>query len=243
MNDLELIKKYVPNNLVNEAIKKLNEGIPVQYIIGNVYFYNSVILVNENVLIPRFETEYLIEKTINYLKKINKNNYNILEVGTGSGCISIALKKELSCNILAIDINEEAIILAKENAIKNDTVINFKIEDIHNYKDNNKYDLIISNPPYVPYNSEVDKKIKYEPQNAIYAKDNGVYFYKIILEKVKNNLNNDYLIAFEIGDKEGILIKDIVNSILPNAYVKIEKDYNNYERYIFITNKKEIFNI
>jgi len=240
MTDIELIKKFVKVEEQEEAIKKLESGYPVQYIIGNVDFYGNIIEVNENVLIPRFETEYLVEKTLNYLKKMNKCNLKILEIGTGSGCISIALKKKIKCNIDAIDISNRALTVAKNNAIKNNVYINFIECDINNFETNEKYDLIISNPPYVPYTSIVDQKTKYEPQSAIFAQENGLYFYKIILEKIKNNLNKKYLIAFEIGDKEGNDIINIANYYLPNAKVKLEYDYNNFDRYIFITNIKEI---
>lgn len=242
MNDIELIKKYVLKDKQEDAIKLLNTGYPVQYIIGNVDFYNCEIMVNENVLIPRFETEYLVDKTIKYINDLKLSVNDILEIGTGSGCISIALKKNIECNIDAIDINEKAIEIAKGNATKNDVIINFIKCDIHNFNTNKKYDLIISNPPYVPYNSYYDEKIKYEPENAIFAKNNGLYFYKVILEKLKKNLEDNYLIAFEIGDKEGKNIIKIVKEQLPNAYIKLEKDFNNYERYIFISNKKEILN-
>ena len=238
MTDEELIKKYVPKENQTKALEKLKSGYPVQYIIGNVEFYDSIIKVNENVLIPRFETEYLVDKTIKYLSYLNINNPSILEIGTGSGCISIALKKHLICEIDAIDISDKAILLARENAIINNVNINFITKDIHEFKINKKYDLIISNPPYVPFNSNVDKKIKYEPQNAIYAKENGLYFYDIILKETKDNLNKNYLIAFEIGNKEGQDITNIVKKYLPNAYVLLEKDYNNYDRYIFISNNE-----
>lgn len=240
MNDIELIKKYVSKENYEEAIKLLNTGYPVQYIIGNVDFYNCEIMVNENVLIPRFETEYLVDKTIKYIKDLKLAVNDILEIGTGSGCISIALRKNIESNIDAIDINDKALEIAKENATKNDVIINFVKCDIHNFNTNKKYDLIISNPPYVPFNSSYDEKIKYEPQNAIFAEDNGLYFYKVIINKIRNNLKENYLIAFEIGDKEGNDIKKIIKEQLPNAYIKLEKDYNNYERYIFISNMKEI---
>lgn len=240
MNDIELINKYVPKEKQKEALDKLNTGYPVQYIIGNVDFYNSIINVNEKVLIPRFETEYLVDKTIKYANKLFNKSNDILEIGTGSGCISIALKKNLECQIDAIDINKDAIKLAKSNSINNNVSINFIECDIHNFNSAKKYDLIISNPPYVPYNSSYDEKIKYEPENAIFAKDNGLYFYKVILEKIKNNLNDNFLIAFEIGDKEGDKIKELVKEHLPNSYILLDKDYNNYDRYIFITNKLEI---
>ena len=167
MNDIELIKKYVAIAKQEEALKLLENGYPVQYIIGNVDFYGNIINVNENVLIPRFETEYLVDKTIKYINKLNNKELDILEIGTGSGCISIALKKSLKSDIDAIDISAKAIEVAKTNAINNNVKINFLECDIHKFKSNKKYDLIISNPPYVPYNSIVDEKIKYEPQNAI----------------------------------------------------------------------------
>ena len=241
MNDAELIKKYVDLNKQEEALNKLKTGYPVQYIIGNVEFYGNIIEVDENVLIPRFETEYLIEKTLKYLKKMNKSKPNVLEIGTGSGCISIALQKELNTSILAIDISEKAIEIAKRNAKNNKVNINFFEKDLHNFNTNEQFDLIISNPPYVPYGSEVDRKTIHEPQNAIFADEEGIHFYKVILENLHQNLNKEYLIAFEIGDKEGNKIEKIAKIYLPNAYIKIEKDYSNLERYVFITNKKEIF--
>ena len=236
-SEIELINKYVPESKRKEALERLNTGYPVQYIIGNVDFCGYIINVNENVLIPRFETEYLVEKTIMYLNKLNLSNIDILEIGTGSGCISIALKKSLNCNIDAIDISDKALVVAKENALNNKCDINFINISVEEYNTNKKYDLIISNPPYVPYNSEVDEKIKYEPENAIYAKDNGMYYYDIILNKLVNNLKENYLISFEIGNNEGILLKELTNKYISNSYIKIEKDYNNYDRYAFISNK------
>ena len=214
MTDEELIKKYISKEDQKIALEKLSLGYPVQYIIGNVEFYNTLIKVNEDVLIPRFETEYLVDKTIKYLSKLNIKNPNILDIGTGSGCIAIALKKHLKCAIDAIDISDKAIKIAKENADNNNVNINFIVKDIHTFNSN--------------------KKIKYEPQNAIYAKDNGLYFYDLILQKIKNNLKDNFLIAFEIGDKEGRDITNMVKKYLPKSFALLEKDYNNYDRYIFI---------
>ena len=237
MSDEELIYKYVAKDKQEEALNKLSLGYPVQYIIGNVDFYNTIIKVNEDVLIPRFETEYLVSKTLNYIKKLNLQEVNVLEVGTGSGCISIAIKKNLNCDITTLDISKKAINVASSNAKENNVKINFLVEDIHKFKTNDLYDVIISNPPYVPFNSSYDEKIKYEPQDAIFAKEDGIYFYRIILESLHNNLKPNFLIAFEIGDKEGNKIKELAHKYLPGSYISIEKDYNNYERYLFITNK------
>lgn len=236
MSDKELIKKYIPHNEIDEALIKLESGIPVQYIIGNVDFYNSTFLVNENVLIPRFETELLVDKTIKRIKEYNITNPNILEIGTGSGCISISMKKEIVGSIDAVDISNKALDLAKLNANNNDVFVNFILCDINDFKTDKKYDVIISNPPYVSYDEEVDEKTKYEPQNAIFAKDEGLYFYKLILSKLKNNLKEKYLICFEIGEKQGNKVKELAKKELKDSNIYIEKDYTNRERYVFITN-------
>ncbi len=218
-------------------MEKLEKGYPVQYLIGNVEFYNSIIDVNENVLIPRFETEYLVEKTIKYLNNMGFKKPKVLEIGTGSGCISIVLKKLLDCDITAIDISDKSIELAIHNAKKNNVEINFFEQDINSYELDRKYDVIISNPPYVAKNSKIDEKIKYEPEIAIFAPNEGLYFYDIILKKVVDHLEKDFLIAFEIGDKQGEKIKKLAYLYLPGSKVKIENDLNGYERYVFITNK------
>ena len=237
MTDLELIKRFVPSDLQEQALKKLEENYPIQYIIGNVDFYNCEIIVNENVLIPRFETEYLVDKTIKFIKKLNLTHINILELGTGSGCISIALKKNLDANITAIDNSQKALEVAKSNALNNHVEIEYIHADILNFIPTKTMDIIISNPPYVPFNSPVAESIKYEPQEAIYAPNEGLFFYQEILKRYHNYLANDYLIAFEIGDKQGESIKKMVDELLPNSYVLVEKDYNNYDRYLFISNK------
>ena len=237
MTDLELIKRFVPSDLQEQALKKLEENYPIQYIIGNVDFYNCEIIVNENVLIPRFETEYLVDKTIKFIKKLNLTHINILELGTGSGCISIALKKNLDANITAIDNSQKALEVAKRNALNNHVEIEYIHADILNFIPTKTMDIIISNPPYVPFNSPVAESIKYEPQEAIYAPNEGLFFYQEILKRYQNYLANDYLIAFEIGDKQGESIKKMVDELLPNSYVLVEKDYNNYDRYLFISNK------
>ena len=119
MTDLEYLEKYLDKSKLEEGIKKLNQGIPVQYIVGNVDFYGSIIDVNNNVLIPRFETEELVSKTIERIKNKFKNKIDILDLGTGSGCIIITLKKKIESNCDAIDISNEALEVAKNNAIKN----------------------------------------------------------------------------------------------------------------------------
>ena len=115
MTDIEYLKKYYKGDL-ESAIKRLEDGEPVQYIVGDVDFYGYNFLVNKNVLIPRFETEELVNRTIKYIDKyLNRNNLDIIDLGTGSGCIAITLNKELNCNIDAVDISLEALEVAKKN--------------------------------------------------------------------------------------------------------------------------------
>lgn len=235
--DINLIKKYLPEDQWENAFKKLETGFPVQYIIGNVDFYNCIINVDENVLIPRFETEFLVDDLIKLMIDNGFNNPKIIEIGTGSGCISIAIKKNFPSDITAIDISKNAIDIATHNASLNNCEINFINESIENYTSLEKYDVLVSNPPYVPFNSTVDEKIKYEPQNAIYADDNGLYFYKEILKKCHDMLNKKNIIAFEIGDGEFTEVEKVAREYYPNADITLKKDLNGYERYIYIINE------
>ena len=237
MSDKKLIEKYIPKEKQQKAFKKLEKGYPVQYIIGNVEFYNLTIKVNKNVLIPRFETEYLVDDVIRYVKKLGIQNPSILDIATGSGCIALALKKNLNGQVDAYDKSSKALKVAMENAKINNLDINFFKDNIKKHKAEKKYDVIVSNPPYVKKGSPVDKKIKYEPKMAIYAKDDGLYFYKIILQNYKDNLNKKSILAFEIGDNQGNILTTIAKSIFPNSNIILKKDLNNYDRYLFIINE------
>jgi len=234
--DEELIKKYVPFSKQKKALEKLQTGYPVQYIIGNVEFYGNIINVDENVLIPRFETEYLVEDVIKYINEYGFIKPSVLDIGTGSGCIAIAIKRNIECDVTALDISQKALKIAAENAQKNNVVITFFNIDINDYTLNDRFDVIISNPPYVPYNSSVDEKIKYEPEMAIYADDNGLYFYKVILEKSQNMLKYPGIIAFEIGNNQAEEIVNLAKGYYPNAKIIAKKDLNHFDRYIYIIN-------
>ena len=230
--DWKILKEKYPQN-INEILKKLESHYPVQYLIGNVEFLNTIINVDERVLIPRFETELLVEKTIKKIKALNIQNPKIIDLGTGSGCIAIALKKNLSCTVTGIDISNQAIEVAKENALKNQVEIEYKIENMIN-TNLEGYDVIISNPPYVKETEPVGKETKYEPQNALFAKNNGLYFYEEILKNISKLSTMPKLVAFEIGMSEGEDIKSLALKYLSTKKILNEKDLTNRERYIFI---------
>ena len=237
MNEIEYLKKYLPSDKLEDGIKRLNNGEPVQYIVGNVDFYGYKINVNKNVLIPRFETEELVFKTINLIKKNLNENIKVLDIGTGSGCISIALKKEIpGLDITAVDISEDALVVAKNNALENNCEINFIKSDLFN-NIGDKYDLIISNPPYISYDEQImDIVNKNEPHLALYAKNNGLYFYEEIIKNSSNYLNDKNIIAFEIGYLQANEIKKMAHKYYPNSNIIIEKDMQEKDRFVFIIN-------
>lgn len=234
-NDWKLLKAKYKN--LNKVVKKLNKNYPVQYLIGNVNFYGYNINVNKNVLIPRFETETLVEKTIEYIKKLKLENGSLIDLGTGSGCISIVLKKELeSLNITGLDISNKALKLARKNAKNNKADINFIKENIFKFKPVNKYDILISNPPYITEDDEISPNIKYEPKKAIFTND-GLKYYRHIMSTCSNYLNKKNLIAFEIGDKQGKDLKKLAKDFFPKAKIKLERDLSGRDRYLFIINE------
>ncbi len=231
MTPLEYLEKY--GNPSKENIKRLNNGEPVQYIVGNVSFYGNIIDVDKRVLIPRFETEELVENTIKYIKKYNYNS--IVDIGTGSGCIAITIKKIFPSMLVdAVDISKDALALAQSNSVKNDTLINFYEGNLLNPL-NKKYDIIISNPPYIAYDEKIMDIVKNnEPHLALYADNNGLYYYEEILKNVYNYINKNGLIAFEIGYDQAEKIKQIVQKYLNNYNIEIKKDMTGKDRMVFI---------
>lgn len=235
MTDIEYLKKYYKGNL-NDAIKRLENNEPVQYIVGEVDFYGNIIKVNKNVLIPRFETEELVDYTIKFIKDKFNKKINILDIGTGSGAIAISLKKEIDSNVYATDISKDALIVAKENAINNNVNINFINTNIYEGI-NQKFDVIISNPPYIAYDEEIMDIVKNnEPNIALYADNNGLYFYEEILKNIKSIINDKYLIAFEIGMTQFEDIKKYKELYLKDSIITLKKDMQGRNRMVFITN-------
>lgn len=228
----EYLKKYLPSKELEQGLNLLKQGIPAQYIIGNVNFYGNILKVNKNVLIPRFETEELVSYTIPKIK----DGIDILDIGTGSGAIAITLKKFFPhSNIIATDISKKALSVAKENAKLNKTNINFIYSDIFsNVK--GQFDLIISNPPYIK-NRQLVEDIVYnnEPHIALFAQNEGLEFYEKILSNIKPFLKNNSLIAFEIGFEQKNKIRKIVKKYLPNYKIQSIKDMQKKDRFIFIS--------
>lgn len=207
-----------------DALDRLTSNEPVQYVIGKTTFMDLEFNVNSNVLIPRPETEELVRLML----KEDLDGKEILDIGTGSGCIAISLAKNLpNAKVSALDISEDALKVAKENAKLNNVDINFINADIFDYKSEKKYDIIVSNPPYVRESEKSLMKrnvVEYEPKQALYVSDNNpLLYYKAILEFSKTSLNKNGKIYFEINEKYEDEIKDLANHFdYLNVYCKLD---------------------
>lgn len=237
MTNIEYLEKYYKGNL-EDAIRRLESGEPVQYIVGNVDFYGYNFIVNKNVLIPRFETEELVEKTIRYIHQyFDTSNLDIIDLGTGSGCIAITLSKKLACNVDAIDISSVALEVARENNTLNQASVNFMQGDMLTNL-TKKYDVIVSNPPYISYDEEIMDVVKNnEPHLALYAENNGLYFYEKIMNQAVSCVKSKSLLAFEIGYQQGNEIILMASKYFPHGKVWVEKDLQGKDRFLFIYNK------
>ncbi len=221
-------------NSISEIATRRKKHEPLQYILGETEFYGYKFKVSNNVLIPRPETELLVEKIIIKEKNIN----SILDIGTGSGAIAIALAKNMNkIRIDAIDISESALKIAQQNADSNNVEIRFFLSDIfENVTD--KYDIIISNPPYISQDDYelLPKEIKdHEPKSALQAENNGLHFYKKILQNAKEHLTESGKIYFEIGYG---LAGRIIEIAKENGFsnIQVYKDLNGFERIMKINN-------
>ena len=236
-----------PNYIINEkklsllksATERLKKEEPIQYIIGKTEFYGLSFLVDENTLIPRPETEELVEWIIHEVNKKNLNtkNISILDIGTGTGCIPISLAKNVSfANISAIDVSKNALKIAKKNALKNNVAINFEeIDILQTEKLSTKYDIIISNPPYI---RELEKKeiqnnvLENEPHLALFvSNEDPLIFYNKIAGLAINHLTENGLLFFEINQ---YLASKTIDLLKEKGFTSIElkKDFSGNDRMI-----------
>jgi release factor glutamine methyltransferase len=223
---------------VHFAVKQLKKHEPIQYILGRANFFGLDFIVNQHVLIPRPETEELVQWIIDDVG-LEKANQSILDIGTGSGCIAIALKKALpSAKISAIDISGEALGVARQNSVNNDTEVHFMQEDIFKLDDfgqDNNFDIIASNPPYV---RESEKKemaknvLAYEPEQALYVNDsNPLVYYRRIADLAFESLNPNGKLFLEINQYLG---HETVELLKMSGFTDVElrKDLNDKHRMI-----------
>ena len=241
LNPLELLNHLndlIPQDKVDlykKEVLALEEGKPLQYVLGYVNFYGNNFYIDERCLIPRFETEELVENTIKYIEKYFPNPVDIIDLGTGSGVIGLTLEKKVNTNnVDLVDISKEALEVTKINKDNLNSKANLIESDFFNNV-NDKYDVIISNPPYIKDNEEIEDIVKNnEPHLALYAGEKGLDCYESILKNISNHMKDRCLIAFEIGYTQSSDITNLVNKYLDNVRIESKKDLSDKDRMLFI---------
>ena len=218
--------------IIMQAVEKRLKHIPIAYIFGKTNFYGYDLNVNENVLIPRLDTEVLVEKLVEDIKTQN-GKVSVLDIGTGSGAIIIATKKETDAKCYAVDVSEKALEVAKENAKLNNAEIEFIKSDLFENISNLKVDYIVSNPPYIE--TEVVKTLEpevvlNEPNLALDGGEDGLDFYRIIVKKSKSHLNKKGKLYFEIGYNQGESVSALMKEDFEN--IEVIKDYGGNDRVV-----------
>ena len=241
LNYLELnmhLKDIIDDEIVDKfykCIDNIKTGKPIQYALNNVNFYGLNFFVDERVLIPRFETEELVYNTNIYLKKYFKDNSKVLDLCTGSGCIGLTLKHlNPNINLTLSDLSPYALEVCDIN--RNNLGLNAKIIESDLFKNiDGKFDIIISNPPYIGENDELDSLVlNNEPSMALFAKNDGLEFYENILSSCEKYLNEKYLIAFEISSMKKDKIIELINKYLKDVKIITKNDMSNRDRMVFI---------
>lgn len=229
----ELVEDNILERFSEMLADYIIDEIPVEYILGYTYFYGHKIKVNSNVLIPRDETEELVERALEYIGAGNR----VLDLCTGSGAISIAIKKELeNVEMVASDISSLALDVAKENAKGNNCDVRFVEGDLLNpfISNGEKFDVIVCNPPYISRKYEINNIVKHEPDIALFADNDGLENYENIIKNLDKVLNKQGVILFEIGYDQKDSVLNICKNYLNNYDVVAHKDISGNDRIIVI---------
>ena len=221
------------------GVKRLIEGEPLNYVLGYSYFYGYRLKVDEAVLIPRFETEELVGRVLSgYDEYFKDQKINLADVGTGSGAIAIALKKEEdNLNVYASDISKEALEVAILNAQNNQADIRFFEGSMLKplIENNIKLDILVSNPPYIRNDEVVEHSVRdYEPNVALFGGDDGLKFYRMIFEDAHKVLKERSMMFFEMGYDQKENLTALASEFFPSADINVYKDINNKDRMLVI---------
>lgn len=219
-------------NSIMKAVKKRIDHIPIAYIFGKTNFYGYDFKVNQNVLIPRLDTEILVEKLVEDIKSQSRK-VSVLDIGTGSGAIIITIKKETDANCYAVDISKDALKIANENAKLNNAEVEFFESDLFENIPDLKVDYIVSNPPYIE--TETVKGLEpevvlNEPILALDGGIDGLDFYRKIINESKNHLNTHGMLYFEIGYNQGESVSNLMRRDFEN--IEVIKDYGGNDRVV-----------
>jgi len=231
--DASLLEKY------NIALERLLTQEPLAHILGYEWFYGYKFKVNEDVLIPRPETEELVANVLaDYDEYFTNQKVTLIDVGTGSGAIAISLAKEESnLNVFASDISEEAIAVAKENAKTIEANVEFLCGNMLQpfIEKGIKVDILVSNPPYIPSEEVMEKSVvDFEPHVALFGGSDGLKFYRMIFENAHKVLKERSMLAFEMGYNQKEAMEAEARKYFPNARMETVKDINGKNRMFFI---------
>jgi release factor glutamine methyltransferase len=215
---------------IRSIVKRLQNQEPFQYIIGEVYFADLILDIDRRALIPRPETEELID----LVSKQGKAFAEILDICTGSGCIALALKTKFpNSRVSGLDLSKEAVSLAQENAIRTKLDVQFEVADVFDWKPSSTYDLIVSNPPYIPVSEQIDMQsnvLHYEPHMALFVSDQDpLLFYRRIIELANEHLISGGYLAFELHEKWAQETKCLLD-VTVYKHIQIHTDLQGKER-------------
>lgn len=237
--DNDIILGGDSSSLISCVLKRRIKAEPIQYILGKTEFMGLDFRVTKDVLIPRPETEILVEKTIEIARSLGQGITSILDIGTGSGCIAVSLAEFLpGITITATDICHKAIETAQGNALSNNVAdkIKFIYSDLFSSYELGvmSYDIIVSNPPYIAAAEieELQPEVKYEPRRALDGGEDGLDFYRRIIEGAPGYLKEDGFLIMEMGFSQNESIKNIFQNSGYFEIIELEKDYNNIDRVI-----------
>jgi release factor glutamine methyltransferase len=234
MNLNEEVDALLLKKIEHAMHQYMNEHIPVDYILGYRYFFGYPFMVNEHVLIPRNETEELVEHVLMFMDNMKKP-LKLLDLGTGSGCIGLTSKKEMiDLDVTLADISPEAIEVAKKNADSLHIDVTYIVSNWFSNIDD-QYDIIVCNPPYIPEDEAIGDTVDKEPSLALYGGQNGFKHYEEVLSQAPTYLNRDGLMAFEHGynQKEGIHV--LIKKYFKDATILTIKDLQDKERMTFFS--------
>ncbi len=231
--DIRVVNRFI------DGVNKLKENEPLNYVLGYSYFYGYKMLVDKNVLIPRFETEELVGLVLSkYDEYFKGQKITLADVGTGSGAIAIALKKEEdNLRVYASDISDDALVVAKRNAQNNEADITFMQGSMLDplIENNIKLDILVSNPPYIKQDEVLESSVKdYEPHVALFGGDDGLKFYRMIFEKAHLVMKDKGLLFFEMGYDQKENLTALAREHFKNADIEVFKDINKKDRMLFI---------
>lgn len=219
-------------DLIKEKVTlRVEKRLPIQYITGKTWFFGDFYKVTPDVLIPRDETEILVRKTIEIIKA--EAFEDILDIGTGSGCIACSIAKNTNATVLGVDISSDALRIALDNVTSlgiNNKAIFRKSNLFEKIREGETFDMIVSNPPYIPYGTKLSEEVMQEPKIALFAENNGLSIYQQIIKDAPKYLNNGGYLLFELGIDESDAVRDMLRKDFKD--IEIVKDLAGIDRVI-----------